>query len=376
MTGTDVLRYDADDARIGDRIAASGWALPRSVTLVKKEASGMTVFANGPVSYGPPRTTVGVVVDGQEAESRRVVLDDDYLVAEGPSAGTVEPSQAVLDEFVRLAADPSDQELLGYARRHGMLGVRPRGRLEARMVFPHVPWVGEQLAPSIGYELAPGSSREPLGLWRRVLREIHAAYTIAARLRNDQVVERAAWVPLRGVLLLPLGPNDAPEDEPEPVTIDGFPGLVAVPWIPVDSTTLDGQRAALAAVIGAWLAIGAVRPVIAWGGPSRLADPVMALGATTLFGGLVLELLLAVAGQAGIAICAACGGPHVPGRRPRQGSSGAPPRSYCPACRAKNAPQNAAAKRWRDRNPDYHRLHRAARGHQDPVPKGASPKDQ
>lgn len=367
-----VLRYDADDSPIGNRLAVSGWARLSLVRLVQKDTSGITVFANGAVGYGAPHMEMRVVVNGQEVESRPVVLDDDYLVGEGPIVGVVEPRQAVLDEFVRLAAGPSDAAILAYAQRYGMLGLRLRERGAAlhSLVHPNLPWVGEQLAPFIGYELAPGILREPLGLWRRLLREIRAAYMMAGHLRNDQLVERAAWESLWGILLLPLRRGDAPDDEPAPETIGGFPGLVAVPWIPVDPTTLDGQREALAAVIGAWLAIGAVRPAIAWGGPGRAADPVMALGASTLFGGLVLELLLAIAGQGGIAICSGCGEPYIPRRRLPSGRFGEPPRSYCPACRDKHAAQNAAAKRWRGKHPDYFRRRRAERAASDPAPKG------
>ena len=95
--------------------------------------------------------------------------------------------------------------------------------------------------------------------------------------------------------------------------------------------------------------------------PRKNADPAMALGATTLFGGLVLELL---------AICSGCGEPYVPRRRLPPGRFGDPPRSYCPACQAKHAAQNAAAKRWRDKNPEYFRKRRAERPSPDRVPKG------
>lgn len=97
----------------------------------------------------------------------------------------------------------------------------------------------------------------------------------------------------------------------------------------------------------------------------------MALGVSTLFGGLVHELLLAVAGQAGIAFRSGCGQPFVPRRRLPGGRLGQAPRAYCPACQAKNAAQNAAAKRWRDRHPDYHIERRAARAASALVPKGS-----
>ncbi len=204
-----------------------------------------------------------------------------------------------------------------------------------------------------------------------MLREIHAAYTIAANLRSDRPVERAAWEPLRGIVELPLGPDEEPDEITPSIAMPDLPGSALVPWIPVDPTTLNGQREALAAVIGTWLAIGAVRPAIAWGRSGQGDDPTMALGVSTLFGGLVLQLLLAIAGQAGIAMCSACGQPFVPHRRLPSGRFAEPPRAYCPGCRAKHAPQNAAAKRWRDKNPDYFHKRRAERPWPDRAPKGS-----
>jgi hypothetical protein len=360
MEDDEILCTAADLAPIGDRVASSGWALPYRVRVVNADASGVTVFANGTVVHGAPQVKVSVVVNGRELESQPIVLDDDYLVGEGPIVGVVEPRRAVLDDMLRLASDPSDAAILDYASRYGMLGLRLRDRVPAGMVFPNLPWVGEQVATFLGYAAAPGILREPLTLWRRVIGEIAAAYRIAGQLRNDQLVERAGWEPLRGIIELPLGRDEEIDDTTPSLIVTGSPGVGAVPWIPVDPTTLAGQREALAAVLGAWLAIGAVRPAIAWGGPGQ-DEPVITLGVNTLFGGLVLELLVAVGGQAGLAICSGCGLPYVPDRRPRAGAFGRPRANYCPTCRGKNAAQNAAAKRWRDRNPDYFRDRRAER---------------
>jgi hypothetical protein len=358
----DILRYDADLAPIGDRVASSGWPLLPGVRLIRADASGVTVFPGGIVAYGAPHVTMGVVINGQAMEGRPLVLDDDELVGEGPIAGVVEPRRAVLDDFLRLNVDPSDAAILAYARRYGLLGlapaerrVVPEGRREL-FADPRVPWVGEQLAPTLGYRHAPGVLREPLRLWRRVIAEIAAVYAVAGHLRLDQVVEREVWAPLAGILELPLGADETvdgavPEEAPEEAPAGS---RATVPWIPIDPTSLEGQRQALVAVIGTWLALGAVRPVIAWGQPRR-DEPVVTLGVTTLFGGLVLELLLAAGGTAGFAICSGCGLPYVPRRRPPGGSFAAPRATYCPTCQARGLPQLAAARRWRATHPDYYR---------------------
>lgn len=357
MTDDDILRHDADLAPIGDRVASAGWPLLPGVRLIKADASGVTAFPGWLVASGVPHVTMGLVINGQEIQGRQIVLDDDYLVGEGPIVGVVEPRRAVLDDFLRLNADPSDAAILGYARRYGLLGLASAARRPGPdFVTPTVPWVGELLAPSIGYRHAPGVLREPLRLWRRILRELAAAYAMAGRLRLDQLVDRDAWEPLAGIVELPLSARDMVDDA-APEQAPASSGE-AVPWIPVNPTSLEGQRQALVAVIGTWLALGAVRPVIAWGTPGQ-DEPVVTLGVTTLFGGLVLELLLAAGGTAGFAICSGCGLPYVPGRRPPGGSFGTPRATYCRTCREAGRAQLAAARRWRARHPDYYRERRA-----------------
>ena len=363
----DALRYDADFAPIGDRVASSGWPLLPGVRLIKADASGVTVFPGGIVAYGAPHVRMGVVINGQAMEGRPLVLDDDELVGEGPIVGVVEPRRAVLDAFLRLNLDPSDDAILGYARGYGLLGLAPaERRVGSEFVIPTVPWVGEQLTWTLGYRHAPGVLREPLRLWRRVIAEIAAVYAAAGHLRLDQVLDREAWAPLAGILELPLG-ADATVDAAVPAEAPAG-SRATVPWLPVNPTSLEGQRQALVAVLGAWLALGAVRPVIAWGAP-RPDEPVVTLGVTTLFGGLVLELLLAAGGTAGFAICSGCGLPYVPRRRPPGGSFGAPRAAYCPTCQARGLPQLAAARRWRATHPDYFRERR--RRAQEPGPAGA-----
>ena len=173
----------------------------------------------------------------------------------------------MLDDYLHLTADPSDEAIVGYARRCGMLGLTLDERRPGReFLVPTVPWVGDLIAPSIGYRHAPGVLREPVGLWRRVMREVAAVYAIGGHLRQDKVVDRAAWEPLAGIVNLPLGADDVVDDSP-PASVMELPDKSVLPWIPVNPTTLEGQRQALAAIVGAWLALGAVRPVITWGAP-------------------------------------------------------------------------------------------------------------
>lgn len=353
----EVLSRDANDSPIGDRVASSGWPRLRQVRLVKADATGITAFAGGAVAYGPPGVPTTLVIDGQEIQGEPVIADDDYLVAEGPIIGVVEPRRAVLDDFLGLAAGAGDEAILAYASQYGFLDLAPAERPGALRAFVlPSPRVGDQVALTIGYRHAPGVTSEPLWLWRRIIREMAAVYAVAGHLHLGKTVDVADWEQLVGTVRMPGSAEDRAKRSNSPP--DSASSEEAGPWILVNPRTVDGQRQALSAVLGTWLALGAVRPMMAWGEPGQ-DDPVITLGATTLFGGLVLELLLAVGGQPGFAICSGCGLPYVPRRRPPSGAYGAPRANYCPTCQGRKVPQNEAARRWRLSNESYFRERRA-----------------
>jgi hypothetical protein len=351
---TDGLSYDADGNPIGDRVVSSGWQIPWKVRLFRADDSGRVNFPG--ISYnGQPGVKAKLIINGQEIVGEPVVLDDDYLVSERPFGRTVRPHRAVLDDFLRLVTDPSDGAILAYARRYGLLGLATSERRERRWAVDSSSWTGELAAPAIGYRHSPAAIREPMKLWRRIIREVAAVYSIAGHLRQDKTVAITAWDPLTGVIILPLPYTETDEEpQPAPLPVDDAGTLI---WVGPDA--LDGQRQALAAILGTWLALGVVRPVIDWGNAGN-DDPVINLGVKSLFGGLVLELLLAVAGQPGFAMCSGCGLPYTPHRRPPSGSYGAARKTYCPTCRESNGgrktprPQLDAAARWRAKNPDYY----------------------
>src|SRR4051794_37264815 len=110
MIDDELLRFDADLIRIGDRVASSGWPLlaPASLRVTHADASGITEFPNSAVAYGPSHAKSTLVINGREIEGRPVLLDDDYLVGLGPVVDIVEPHRAVLDDFLRLADHPTD----------------------------------------------------------------------------------------------------------------------------------------------------------------------------------------------------------------------------------------------------------------------------
>ena len=336
MATDEILSYNEDGVLIGDRIASSGWPLPERVDLVKDHASNRRVLIR----------IVDVDVDlcvPKDHEFDPIILDEDYLVAQPATAGVVEPRRAVLEDFLHLATDPSDAAILDYAGRYGMLGL-------------HL-WLGESPAFGNRYHHSPNAGREPLRLWRQIIAEIAAVYTIAGHLRQGRLVERAVWEPLFVACEAPGRPG-----RPGLVEFALWEQVFVISLMPEASVlmTVAFQERVLELVLGEWLRLGPVHPLFTWArSGSNRPEPVVTLGVTTLFGGLILELLLAVSGKTGFAICSGCATAYIPHRRPPAGAYGAARATYCPTCRAKDEPQRAAERRWRARHPDSFRNRRA-----------------
>ena len=59
---------------------------------------------------------------------------------------------------------------------------------------------------------------------------------------------------------------------------------------------------------------------------------------------LAVRLAFAAAASKGFWVCANCGSPYLPPRRPQRGR-----RNYCPECRKKRVPQRDAAREYKAR---------------------------
>jgi hypothetical protein len=65
-------------------------------------------------------------------------------------------------------------------------------------------------------------------------------------------------------------------------------------------------------------------------------------GHSPLFGAIAVQLVLAISGAQGFAVCDACRNVYAPRRNPRAGE-----RHYCQDCRDHNVPERHAAARYR-----------------------------
>lgn len=348
------LSSDEEGVPTGSRLGTSGWPVWGNVRLVRADESGIFEFEGADIdAIAPARTKVSVVLDGHEIAGRQVPLDDDYLVRDGRLRFRERPTQNTLSDFVGLARDPSAEAILAFAQRHGLLGLAITRRLRPATIPGWLPNLGTVLAPTLGYRHAPGVEKEPLGLWRRVCREVPAVVEIGARLRLDRPADREAWFPLADMLRFPLksaSPTGAP--------LDGSPVEALGAWVwSLDADSLDDQRTALATVLSAWLSMGGVSPTVEWNPES--GNPFVTLSVATLFGGIVLQLAASVAGSAGLVLCSYCSTPFLPHRRPSAGQLAGDVAIYCPTCRRAGVPAREASARWRSRNPDYFRNRRA-----------------
>ena len=350
------LMSDEQGAATGSRLGTSGWPIWGRVRLVRQDQSGIFEWdETSIVARAPAKTKVGLVIDGEEIVGRQRQLDDDYLVRDGHLRGTERPTQAILAEFLALGSEPSATAVLAFAQRHGLLGLALTPRSRAASFAGWLPQLGTLLAPTLGYRHTPAVANEPLRLWHRVAREIAAVADIAARLRSDKRVGRTAWSPLAETIRFPLKADE--------VSASGHPKDDAIAaglgtWLHgLDADKPDDQRTALMAVVSGWFATGAVTPGIEWNAGSE--PPSVSLWVSTLFGGIVLELAVAVVGSAGIVLCSNCSLPFVPGRRPTARQLDGEVGIYCSNCRAAGVPVNKAAARWRSRNRGYFAKRRA-----------------
>jgi hypothetical protein len=96
------------------------------------------------------------------------------------------------------------------------------------------------------------------------------------------------------------------------------------------------RRRALSGVLNYWLRLGGVRPRYEWTG----RRPQILLGGHALTGALAVQMLFDCSRTDGLAVCAGCGTPFLPGpRRPRRDRN-----TYCSDCGTRAAARDAAAR--------------------------------
>ncbi len=219
---------------------------------------------------------------------------------------------AMLDRFVRLA-DSSDSAILSYAARWGILDLCEHDTPRYHSMDWRMPPITS--IPTCKLAVLDGDEDwrvEPLATWRRYSLQARTILEIGADLQAG---------------ILP------PSDYWDTVCWDRT--------IRYDQErALDAQRKALMDVVTEWLRVGGVSPSLYWSN----SGPQVWLQSPGLFGGLAMQLMLAICRSDGLERCSECRLPYVPSRRPRKGQ-----RRYCPKCQADGIPRRDAERDARKR---------------------------
>jgi hypothetical protein len=212
--------------------------------------------------------------------------------------------RGLLEQFVKLADAPATA-IAAYARRWGVLDICDQHRLPG--AYMHRSEDGKN-CHQMGW---PGESYEPIDRWRDCARHVRALMNVVAAVHLGEVGRREDWDILGTTGLASFGMPSVWED-----------------------FTLKTASFLISWIIHQWLSRVVVMPFLDWEDPKH---PTIRLGNGRLPAAIALELLFIAARTDGLAICAACGIPYVPRRRPRAGE-----RTYCRDCGRKTAVRDAA----------------------------------
>jgi hypothetical protein len=261
-----------------------------------------------------------------------IALDGEFLTWPWVRAGEEkqltyrQAKPGMLTDFMRLH-DATDEGILTYARRWGVLGLCEHGLPCSHNQYPDGLLHGVRpclpmLATSPRNAESDIRLKEPVAAWRMWSRKAQSLINIGARLNQGKLARVEDWQTLKELRDFGLG---ATESEP-------FMANVA------------NARAELGDTLDGWISIGQVRPRISWQkDKARFSLDAVSSG-PNLFGILALNIAVAIAagdGEKGLAICSACGLSYIPARRPDPNRS-----NYCKACGLKAA-QRDASRRYR-----------------------------
>ena len=233
---------------------------------------------------------------------------------------TRRPGPRILSDFVRLANGDGPQ-IRAYARQWGILGICKHGLPSSHAGneggIPCCQPLDRREDPAWCFD-----GWEPLERWRHFARQAQAMLNLAARLHTDQPRQPEDW---QVVVHHPTQP---------------------VPWW---HPSVEAEWILLSHVVGAWIQIGDVRPVMARGPTQgRHVEFGSSAAGPRLFGTLACQLLFTITRETGVAVCSECAAIYTPTRQPRPDQ-----RRYCRSCRADGVPQ-------RDAQRDRQRRRRAA----------------
>lgn len=233
----------------------------------------------------------------------------------------------LLCEFMNLADAPVET-ILAFARKWGVLEICQHG-----LPCTHNLLYADTFLGRLCFPFSYTDTKffyEPISYWYFYARQMRALLNIAVRLKQGVpgLVEDWKVVQVSGL------------DQKSEVKILGEELFAEI-----FGRTAKDDRLFMLKLLDHWLSMGDVRPTLVWDDEhcSVSFD-------NTLFGMLVMQLMLEISSSGGIAFCHGCGKSYAPkGRRPKVGQ-----RNYCLKCGRPAAVRDAQAAlraRKRERRP-------------------------
>ena len=237
--------------------------------------------------------------------------------------------EELLEGFVGLG-DASDEEILRFAQRWGLLGHHNLGN------YADLLDRAEDLQDELGAAVTALTQwtrhgREPLAAWRCWSHHARALLRVAEALRDGRVGH-----PLDIAALC----YPSPTADMWPDTAGLQPSWLRRPDYSPPPPTLRNHRELVEIFVEQWIRAGHVRPVLRWTVRARAIE----LFGRGLMGALAISLLAAVQGATSLAVCSGCANLYVPDRTPRETQ-----RNFCGRCRDDGEPLRQAKRDSRAR---------------------------
>jgi hypothetical protein len=237
--------------------------------------------------------------------------------------------EELLEWFVRLG-DASDEDILGFARRWGLLGRHDLGNYAD--LLDRAEDVRDHVAVTIAMHFKwRRHGREPLAAWRCWSHHAGALLRVSDSLRDGRVGRPQDIA----VLCDPSPTADTWTD-----TAELQPGWLRRPDYTPPVPTLRNHRDLVEVFVERWIRAGHVRPVLRWTASERTIE----LSGRGVMGALAVSLLAAVQGATSLAVCSGCSNLYVPDRTPRETQ-----RHFCGRCRDDGEPLRQAKRDSRAR---------------------------
>ncbi len=332
-----------DGAKLERPIRAGSWRIPRKVWLVS------SIEDLGP-EYFPSNLLEEERVRRRAFDERPIffpALRWEWRTDSGPEPQTRSDDSGMIEAFVRLA-DGSEKDILKFATRYGPLFLclhdQPAthtgrwdspsdseidadwSRLKELALAPRKGEpTGDKQRSEIHRTFARLQSQfyigchptrlEPISVWRDYAFQIRVAIAIAAKIHLREPGNDRDWCDLFDYGFQQNPPSRTP--------------------------SLKEARQLLATFVQRWLLAANTRLELVWDGDER--GPEVRLSAAGVHGAIGRQLAFALGQVDGFQICAGCGRPFFPTRRPVAGRL-----SWCSICGKKEA-QKAASRRYRER---------------------------